>query len=408
MHVEIDTDGDLVLARRPARNSPPPLPQRPAREEELVLSEVHMESLQPAAGCSTATTFTDAGGQPVVAVQHSMATPLRSVGLQVWRGALLLADLLLHRGAAAFGGATALELGAGSGLAGLVLSRFASGVYLTDTGAEVLANCQANADRHLQQHRQHKPPGRSNTADAVAAAAAASEQASPPRVLVRQLDWLHPPDWLLEGSAALGRDSSSGSGSSGGGAQHSMQQELQRLGTAGMDRFAWQPEDAAALQQLDYLLAADSVYDDVLTEAFMRSAVLLMRYARRHSGRSPRLLVGLERRICFTMTDQAVRAPAYDYWRTLFEAVDGPVEGSLPAGSRAAVAAELEEAAPGAAAAAAPSPGRSGTVAQQGGSTQQAAFPLVGWRIDLASVPQALHPFERGEYLELWELELKA
>lgn len=96
-----------------------------------MLSEVHMESLRPPPGSSTATTFTDAAGQPVVTVQHSMATPLRSVGLQVWRGALLLADLILHRGAAAFGGATALELGAGSGLAGLVLSRFARAVYLT-------------------------------------------------------------------------------------------------------------------------------------------------------------------------------------------------------------------------------------------------------------------------------------
>jgi len=96
-----------------------------------VLSEVHMESLQPATGSSATTTFTDSTGQPVVTVQHSMATPLRSVGLQVWRGALLLADLVLHRGAAAFLGATALELGAGSGLAGLVLARFARTVYLT-------------------------------------------------------------------------------------------------------------------------------------------------------------------------------------------------------------------------------------------------------------------------------------
>lgn len=96
-----------------------------------MLSEVHMESRRPAPGCHAATAFTDGDGREVVTVQHSMATPLRSVGLQVWRGALLLADLVLHRGAAAFGGATALELGAGSGLAGLVLSRFASTIYLT-------------------------------------------------------------------------------------------------------------------------------------------------------------------------------------------------------------------------------------------------------------------------------------
>lgn len=117
-----------------------------------------------------------------------------------------------------------------------------------------------------------------------------------------------------------------------------------------------------------------------------------MRYARRHSGRSPRLLVGLERRICFTMTDQAVRAPAYDYWRTLFGAVDSPAESA--AGEAAAAAAAAGAAEPGTAA------------AQQPASRQQAPFPLVGWRIELEGVPQALHPFERSDYLELWELVL--
>ena len=122
-----------------------------------------------------------------------------------------------------------------------------------------------------------------------------------------------------------------------------------------------------------------------------------MRYAWRHSGRSPRLLVGLERRICFTMTDQAVRAPAYDYWRTLFEAVDGTGEGSQP-GSSAAVPAEARAVA---------ATGAASSGVQEVGSVQQAAFPLVGWRLELESVPQALHPFERSEYLELWELQLK-
>ena len=36
----------------------------------------------------------------------------------------------------------ALELGAGPGLPGLVLARVARRVFLTDTGAEVLEQCQ--------------------------------------------------------------------------------------------------------------------------------------------------------------------------------------------------------------------------------------------------------------------------
>lgn len=149
-----------------------------------MLSEVHLECRRQPGGCPalgspespptagsgaapssgvapTATTtilvssFHTAAGGEVVCIQHALATPLRRVGLQVWRGALLLADYLLQQaqqGAKQQGGqqqggqqqgqqqgpasswlhgCTALELGAGSGLAGLVLSAVARRVFLT-------------------------------------------------------------------------------------------------------------------------------------------------------------------------------------------------------------------------------------------------------------------------------------
>ena len=134
-----------------------------------------------------------------------------------------------------------------------------------DTGSEVLANCQANVEQHM---RPHKLAGGSATAAAMHPAAG-SGQAGPARVLVRQLDWLEPPAWLLERPEYAGRHSVS-SDPTGGGAQPAKQQEQPHQERPGVDCFAWRPEDVAALQQLDYLLAADSVYDDVLTEAFMR------------------------------------------------------------------------------------------------------------------------------------------
>lgn len=134
-----------------------------------------------------------------------------------------------------------------------------------DTGSEVLANCQANAEQHMQRHR---PAG--GSAAAAATTAAGSGQAGPARVLVRQLDWLDPPDWLLEQPENAGRHSGSSEANGGGAHLPTKQQERPQPDVAGVDRFAWRPEDVAALQQLDYLLAADSVYDDVLTEAFMR------------------------------------------------------------------------------------------------------------------------------------------
>ena len=62
--------------------------------------------------------------------------------LQVWRGALQLADYILAQGHA-LRGCYGLELGAGAGLAGLALAAAgARRVFLTDVGAAVLDNCQ--------------------------------------------------------------------------------------------------------------------------------------------------------------------------------------------------------------------------------------------------------------------------
>lgn len=224
-----------------------------------------------------------------------------------------------------------------------------------DAHTDVLANCQRNAERNQP----------------------AALGSSSVRVL--QLDWLAPPGWLLPGAAE---------GAGGGGPGGTLPVEPDAGGG-----FAWQAGDRRDLQRLDLLLAADCIYDDTLTEAFMRTAVLLMRHVQQHGGHSPRLLVGLERRVVFTLTDMAARAPAYDHWRSLFEAV----EREPP---RAAAAAAVAPAAAVASAA---------TCAAQPRALPAPApppFPLVGWRLDASAVPQAVQQYDRTEYLELWELAL--
>ena len=193
---------------------------------------------------------------------------------------------------------------------------------------------------------------------------------------VRRLDWLDPPGWLLPSPTGPGIGSPGGTPAE------------RQPG----DSFAWLAEDRGDLQRLDLLLAADCIYDDSLTEAFMRTAVLLMRHAQGRRGRSPRLLVGLERRVVFTLTDMAARAPAYDHWRTLFAVEREPprAAGAEPAALAGAVDA-IESCAVQPPPLPAPAP----------------PFPLVGWRLDAAAVPQAIQQYERTEYLELWELALK-
>ena len=70
----------------------------------------------------------------VLSITHSMATPIADVGLQIWRGALLLCDFVLHF-ASIFAGAGMLELGSGPGLVAVVLAKYANPGHLLLTDA---------------------------------------------------------------------------------------------------------------------------------------------------------------------------------------------------------------------------------------------------------------------------------
>lgn len=60
----------------------------------------------------------------VIQIEHESSTNLSLVGLQVWRGALLLADFLLHN-RQKFANKRILELGSGVGLSSIAAGIFA-------------------------------------------------------------------------------------------------------------------------------------------------------------------------------------------------------------------------------------------------------------------------------------------
>jgi len=252
----------------------------------------------------------------------------------VWRGAALLADYLLELESEALCGCTALELGAGPGLPSMLLARNARCVFATDIGIENLNNCAANVALNNVGHV----------------------------VKVRHLDWFAP----------LATFSGEGSKS-----------------TAVLNDFAWKEGDVEQLHLLDLVIAADCMYDNDATEAFMKAALRLLLLAQ--AGRptenadadgkdhSLRFIVSLEKRVCFTMRDMDVRAPAYDFWRTLF----------LPKGSALLDSGGAEHTAR--------LTGTEGLV-REGGAV------LIGHQVEIASIPQRVRPYERSEYLELWEL----
>ncbi|XP_002122219.2 methyltransferase-like protein 22 [Ciona intestinalis] len=84
----------------------------------------------------------------VITISHEMSTVLESVGLQVWRGALLMCDYV-NANTERFAGKEVLELGCGTGLTSIFVAQFAKIVYATDHGEKILALCQENVDRNV-------------------------------------------------------------------------------------------------------------------------------------------------------------------------------------------------------------------------------------------------------------------
>jgi len=229
-------------------------------------------------------------GRPLI-IDHSMATPIPSVGLQVWRGALLLADFIIHQ-REEWKGKTVLELGAGSGLASIVMVQAgASLVFATDIGSDVLANCFKNITTNIVSTLTRQ-------------------------VRVRQLNWEKgwPPSHVVGSRSDLNE---------------------------GAD-WDWTEVDIQEAAGSDVIIAADVVYSEELTDAFFRFLEVFMA-----KGKSKVLYLALEKRYNFSLTDLAVVATAYRHFRLQFEEVSSfetlrPQEGvsmkgfygrNLPVGS---------------------------------------------------------------------------
>ncbi|XP_055705820.1 methyltransferase-like protein 22 [Phlebotomus papatasi] len=176
-------------------------------------------------------------------LEHSQSTNLKLVGLQVWRGALLLADYILHR-RENFRSKTVLEVGSGCGLTSIVASIYAGKVICTDiSDGGILSVIRRNIQRNVRKN-----------------------------VKVLELDFLRPEAW----TETLKSDQDAG---------------------------------------IDYVLAADVIYDDDITDAFISTLDRLLS----HSNHPMRVLIALEKRYVFTVADLDTSAPCFEYFLRQFE-----------------------------------------------------------------------------------------
>ncbi|KAL5225884.1 hypothetical protein ABZP36_012523 [Zizania latifolia] len=228
--VAVDEDGDLVLDRR--RN-------RDRRCDDHVLT-----------------------------VQHGITSSLKSVGLQVWKAALLLTDFVLHKSftSSEFNGVTAIEIGAGAGLVGLALARVARKIFITDRGTNILDNCLANVQLNSSMLKFDEA-----------------------KANVRELDWKM--SWPPPVGTCDPSDPSS--------------------------RYLWSVSEIEAAEKATTLFAADVIYSDDLTDLFFSTAKKLM-----CRGAKKVLYLTMEKRYNFSLDELDVVANGYKHFRSFFTVQD--------------------------------------------------------------------------------------
>ncbi|XP_013110259.2 methyltransferase-like protein 22 [Stomoxys calcitrans] len=187
----------------------------------------------------------DAPSHGIIELQHSDATEIKLVGLQVWRGALLLADYIFHK-RKEFKNKQLLELAAGVGLTSVAAALYVKKVVCTDVDIGGILDLIRNNVKLN------------------------SQLCDTCKINVMEYDFM---------------------------------QEIQ----------AYSPDLLKAIDESDIVFAADTIYDDDLTNAFIRVIDIILQRGE-ISGRKKEIFVALEKRYVFTFSEMDAVAPMFEYF----------------------------------------------------------------------------------------------
>jgi predicted nicotinamide N-methyase len=223
-----------------------------------------------------------------VTLSHKVRTAVEDVGLQLWKGALLLADYLLHCHSdkqALLCGRTIVELGAGTGFLGVILSLLpCKTVYLTDMSEHIARLIERNISTN------------SHLVSSISSISCPLEQDR----RIRVLDWRDDDDDDNDGGGDVGPCRAAYSNPSS---------VTSHCSTPPRNPWAWTANDTECLATQEVLwLAADVIYDDEVTEYFFRFLSRAMRPGEH-------LLLALEKRFNFEMDSLSLVAHGYELFR---------------------------------------------------------------------------------------------
>ncbi|KXS12771.1 hypothetical protein M427DRAFT_59295 [Gonapodya prolifera JEL478] len=287
-----------------------------------------------------------------------MSTTLENVGLQLWSGALLLADYLLAR-PELVREKTVLELGAGLGLPSIVAARFcgATRVTATDYGEEVLSLCEQNLKASLSERFRSESARRAGADESAAQGEAWS---------VREMNWLDESFPLWEDPTDSPSDTTP-------------------LPTNPPASFAWEKTDTTAfIHSTTVILAADVIYTPAATEQLVRRLKTLLQRTLRGEDRA--LFLAVEKRLGFTLSGEE-RAPSYDhFWNVMREANEELDKWGLPCLGDGA-----------------------GGIPMIEGEQGVTKVPRFQWKLEpteFQSVPQRVSGYTRTKEMEVWKMWL--